>query len=218
MEKVEQAEKVVVGVADSFSRACSHKGINNESKVDKRQKDNIKFIIACKNTAKSFETAKEPLDLITLFVQLFIIVPRIFAVAFWRNDRYIAEFLRQSPCLVSFIGPVHQKINRMVSRTELPQKGAPFRSIAAVSCGQRKYYPIPVRCGDHMKLGVPSAPRLSDGLRAVFFKAPVPSGCTLIQVESRLTTFTWIWMIPICCKRTNASCNTPFLAQRFTRT
>lgn len=73
-----------------FSRACSHKGIDNESKVDKSQKDNIKSIIAGKNTAKSFETAKEPLDLITLFVQLLIIAPRIFAIAFWQNDRYIA--------------------------------------------------------------------------------------------------------------------------------
>ena len=67
----------------------------------------------------------------------------------------------------------------MVDRAKLPQKGAPFRSIATVPCGQRKHYPIPVRCGDHMKLGVPSAPCLSDGLRTVFFKAPVPSGCTL---------------------------------------
>ena len=99
---------------------CSHKSIDNEGKVDKSQKDNIKFIIACKNTAKSFEAAKEPLDLIALFIQLLIIVLRIFAVAFWRNDRYIAKLLRQSPRLVSFIGAVHQKINRMVSRTELP--------------------------------------------------------------------------------------------------
>ena len=29
----------------------------------------------------------------------------------------------------------------------------------------------------------------------------------------RLTTFTWIWMIPNCCK-----CRTPFFAQRFART
>ena len=103
-----------------FLRTCSHKYIDNEGKVDKSQKDNIKFIIAGKNTAKSFEAAKEPLDLIALFVQLLIIVPKIFAVAFWRNDRYIAKLLRQSPRLVPFIGPVHQKINRMVSRTELP--------------------------------------------------------------------------------------------------
>ena len=162
-------------------RWCSHKSINNESEVDKSQKDNIKLITARKNTTKSFEAAKEPLHLITLFVQLLIIAPRIFAIAFWRNDRYIiAKLLRQSPCLVPFIGPIHQKINRMVNWAKLPQRGVPFWSIIAVSCGQRKYYPIPVRCGNHMKLGVPSAPCFSDGLRAAFFKAPVPSGYTLI--------------------------------------
>ncbi len=116
-------------------RWCSHKSINNESEVDKSQKDNIKLIIARKNTTKSFEAAKEPLHLITLFVQLLIIAPRIFAIAFWRNDRHIAKLLRQSPCLVPFIGPIHQKINRMVNWAKLPQKGAPFWSITAVSCG-----------------------------------------------------------------------------------
>jgi hypothetical protein len=34
------------------------------------------------------------------------------------------------------------------------------------------------------RLGVPSAARLTDGLGSVFFRAPVPSGCTLIEVES----------------------------------
>ena len=90
------------------ARWCSYKSINNESEIDKSQKDNIKLIIA----------------------------PRIFAIAFWRNDRYIiAKLLRQSPCLVPFIGPIHQKINRMVNWAKLPQKGAPFWSITAVSCG-----------------------------------------------------------------------------------
>ena len=56
---------------------CSHKGINNENKVDKSGKDNIKFIIAGKNTAKSFEASKEPFDLITLFVQLLIMLVAI---------------------------------------------------------------------------------------------------------------------------------------------
>ena len=119
-------------------------------------------------------------------------MPRIFTVAFWGNYGYITEFFRQSPCLVPFIGPIHQKINRSVNRAKLPQKGAALRSIAAVSRRQRKHYPIPIRCGNHMKLGVPSTPRPPNRLGPSFFKAPMPSGCTLIQVESKLTTFTWI--------------------------
>src|SRR3954462_3111430 len=38
-----------------------------------------------------------------------------------------------------------------------------------------------------MNLCGPSAARLSDGLRAVFFRAPVPSGWTLTMVLSRET-------------------------------
>ena len=99
-----------------------------------------------------------------------------------------------------------------------PQKSTAFRTIAAVSGRQRKDYPALIRCGGHMKFGIPSAPCSSDGLNAAFFKAPIPSGWTLMQVESRLITFTWIWMIPSCCKCKNAAYKTPFFAQRFTRT
>ena len=49
-------------------RFCSYKSVNNESEVDKGEKDNIKFIIAGENAAKAFDTPKQPLDLIALLV------------------------------------------------------------------------------------------------------------------------------------------------------
>ena len=159
-----------------FSRQCSHKHIDNESKKDKSQKDNIQFVIAGKNATKSLDTAKKPLNLVALFVQLFIIVPRIFAIAFWRNNRDIAKFHCQSSCLIPFVGPIHQKVNRVIRRTELLQKSTAFRAISTVSGRQRKDYPISIRCGDHMKFGVPPTTCSSDGLRSVFFSAPIPSG------------------------------------------
>ena len=64
-------------------------GIRNTRKIDKSQKDNIKLIIARENAAKPFDTAKKPLRLLALLVQLFSIVPRIFVIAFGRNNRYI---------------------------------------------------------------------------------------------------------------------------------
>ena len=138
-------------------RSCSHKSIYNKGKIDKGKKDNIKLIIASENTTKSFETAKKPLNLIALSVQLLIIGPRIFTIAFRGNYRYVTKFCRQRPRIVSFVCPIHQKINRSANRAKPPQQGAAFRSIAAVSSRQPKHYPIPVRCGNHMKLGVPSA-------------------------------------------------------------
>ena len=103
----------------NFTRRCSHKRINNKSQIDKGKKDNVKFIIASENTAKALDAAKKPLNLISLFVHLCIITPRIFAIAFGRNDWYIAKFRCQSLCFVPLAGLVHQKVNWMVSWTEL---------------------------------------------------------------------------------------------------
>ena len=82
---------------------CSYKGIDNKGKIDKGKKDNIKLIIASENTTKPFETAKKPLNLIALSVQLLIIVPRIFTVAFRRDYGYVTKFRRQRPCTVPFV-------------------------------------------------------------------------------------------------------------------
>ena len=157
-------------------RMCSHKCIYNKRKIDKSQKDDIKFVIAGKNTAKTLDAAKKPLNLIALFVQFLIVVPRIFTSAFGWNNGHIAKIHCQRSRLIPLISPVHQEVNRMIHWTELLQKGTAFRTIATVSRRQRKDYPIPIRCGDHMKFGVPSTPCSSDGLRPVFFKAPIPSG------------------------------------------
>ncbi len=150
----------------------------------------IEFIIAGENAAKAFYAPKQALDLISLFVQLLIIAPGIFSVPLRWNDRHIPKLQSQGSRFVTFISPVHQQMNRMVHRTELPQESTAFRSVAAVSCRQCKRYPIPIRCGGHMKFGIPSSSCSPDGLWPTFFKAPIPSGWSLMQVESRLTSFT----------------------------
>jgi hypothetical protein len=54
--------------AVKLARACSHKGIDDESKIKKGQKDNIEFVITGENAAESLETAKKSFNLIALFV------------------------------------------------------------------------------------------------------------------------------------------------------
>ena len=49
-------------------RSCSHKGINNKSKINKGKEDNIQLVIARENTAEAFDAAEKPLNLIALFV------------------------------------------------------------------------------------------------------------------------------------------------------
>ena len=58
----------VIVYFENRSRQCSHKGVNDKSKINNRKKNNVKFIIASKNTAKSPEPSKKPLNLIALFV------------------------------------------------------------------------------------------------------------------------------------------------------
>lgn len=53
------------------------------------------------------------------------------------------------------------------------------------------------------------------GIRLIPEHLAVEAELRFAQVESRLTIFTWIWIVPSCCKRGNAACGTPFSAQRF---
>ena len=55
-----------------------------------------------------------------------------------------------------------------------------WRIVVAAGRQRKDYGRASIR-GNHMNLGVPSAAGLSNGLRAVFFKAPVPSAKILID-------------------------------------
>ena len=68
-----------------------------------------------------------------------------------------------------------------------------------------------------MNLGGPAAPGLSDGLRSVFFNAPVPSGCTLTMVLSIETASSLMRTICSRCRYSNTLSSTPFFDHRFIR-
>ena len=70
---------------------CSHKSIHNKSKIDKSQEDDVKLVIAGKNMTKTLDAAKKSLNLITLFVQFLIVIPGVFTIAFWWNNRYYSR-------------------------------------------------------------------------------------------------------------------------------
>ena len=55
-------------------------------------------------------------------------------------------------------------------------------------------------CGNHVNLGCESSVRAADGLRLVFFNAPVPLGCTFTDVLSSEQTSTLIAMICMASK------------------
>ena len=68
-----------------------------------------------------------------------------------------------------------------------------------------------------MNLGGSAAPGLADGLGSVFFKAPVPSGCTLTMVLSIETASSLMRTIRSLCRYSNTLSNTPFFDHRFIR-
>ena len=90
-------------------RFCSHKGVNNQREIDKGEKDNIEFIIAGENAAKAFDTPKQALDLISLFVQMLIIFSRIniFQTNI-KSERMISSILPSVAVLSSAISFVLQ--------------------------------------------------------------------------------------------------------------
>ncbi len=100
------------------------------------------------------------------------------------------------------------------------QQGAAGLGVAGFAGREGEGYGRSSIRGNPMNLSADPIPAgFSDGLGSVFFKAPVPSGCTaLTMVESSLTAS--ILMRTICSR-----CNffqrpdpgTPFLDQRFMR-
>ena len=134
-----------------------------------------------------------------------------------RYHRDHPQIQRQLPCFIAFIGPVHQQRQPLRHRSQGFQQGASRRRIVRVAGRKRENYSRSSIRGNHMNLGVPSASRFADGLRSVFFNAPVPSGCTFTEVESRLNASILMRTICSCCSFSNTRSSTPFFDQRFIR-
>jgi len=66
--------------------------------------------------------------------------------------------------------------------------------------------------GNQMNLGVEPTAGAADGLRAPSFRAPVPSGCTLMLVLSRLATSILTLRSCSICNSSNTLSRTPALA------
>src|SRR6516225_10002922 len=152
------------------------------------------------------------------FIKFAIVIPGFAPVRFGRHHRNHIQFQHQLPSFVALVGPVHHQRHFHRQRTEFQQQLPPHRSIVRFSRRQAENYCRSSVRGNQMNFGVPSSARLADGLRSVFFKAPVPSGCTFTEVESKLKASILSRRICSCCNLANTWSNTPFLAQRFMRT
>ena len=75
-------------------------------------------------------------------------------------------------------------MKRPIRRAQAAEQCAPGRCIVRLARRQGKRYGRSSIRGNHMNLGGPPASGFADGLGAVFFNAPVPSGCTFTMVLS----------------------------------
>lgn len=175
----------------SMTRACSHnwvtKRFDDQGEMDKGQEHHIEFLEAREDTAEAFESAKQSFDFVASAVHGAVVLPRGDAVLLGWNDGDEAEVEGQLLGVVSFVGSVHQQMNRPGRRAKSAQKFAPFRRVVGIAGRKREGNRGSGIGGDQVNLGGPAAARLAYGLRAVFFRAPVPSGCTLTAVLSSET-------------------------------
>ena len=63
---------------------------SNTTYLDSSSERSGIFSVASRNTAPSFEKQESVLDEMAKFVEIFIILPRMFSAFPWRNDRYHA--------------------------------------------------------------------------------------------------------------------------------
>ena len=192
--------------------------VDNKSKKQESQENNIQLIVARSNATKPFNPAEKTLDLVPSLVKPCIIPPGFLRVALGRNDRLQPAFFRKTTCCHPTIGFIHQQFAS--GGQQLPQhlyQLAAFRAIMGIAGREMKNQRTVGTRGNQMNLGGPSSPGLSDRLRSPFFKAPVPSGCTLTQELSRHTASSLMRRRRSCCKRSKTLSKTPDLYHRLMR-
>ena len=170
------------------TRACSHKWVakafNDQGEMDKSQEHDVEFFESREDAAKAFESAKQSFDFVASSVHGAIVIPRCDSILLRRNDWNKAKVKRQLSCVVAFVRTIHQQVNWPRCRPQPAQQATTFGRIVGIARRQRKCNGRSSVCGNQVDLSCPTAPGFTYRLRAVFFNAPVPSGCTLTEVLS----------------------------------
>jgi len=170
-----------------------------------------------KDPPPSFQTSEQALNTVSLFVALFVMLPRLSALRIGWHHGYQALRMGQLPCGIAFAGAVHQQRNPPVVLSHGCNQLSALGRITGLTWRQTPGDDVACICGNHMNFCTPSAPAASDALRAVFFSAPVPSGCTFTMVESKLTDSMRTRIRRLCCSSGNTLSSTPAWLQRAMR-
>ena len=182
-ERPEPLPKLKIHIGLLTLAQCFH----DENEAQERHKHDIELVEATEDAPEALEPAEQPLDLVATSVPGLAVRPGIDARRFRRHHRGEAEFKGELAGFIAFVRTIHDQATPARQTRERLHQLAAGRRIVRVSRGERERQSRSSIRGNHMNFGGPSASRLADGLRSVFFSAPVPSGCTLTMVLSRLT-------------------------------
>jgi len=161
--------------------------IGDQGEMDKRGEHYVELLEAGEDPAEALEAAEQSHDFVAPLVDRLAVTPSSDAGGLGRHDRCKSQVEGQLPGFIALVGSIHYQMHRAVLAAQLREQLATFGRIVRLAGREGESYCRSSIRGNHMNLGCPSASGLADGLGAVFFSAPVPSGCTLTTVLSRAT-------------------------------
>src|SRR4029077_2317708 len=156
----------------------------DQGEMNKGDDHHVELLEAGEDASKALQTAKQPLDFVAPFVDGLAVVPSCDAGYLGRHHRNKSESQRQLSRFVTLVGAVHDQVQAPARWAQRFKQLAPLGRIVRLASRKGKGYCRSSIRGNHMNFGGPSPWGSADGLRAVFFSAPVPSGCTLTMVLS----------------------------------
>ena len=100
-------------------------GLDDQGEVEESQKDDDEFIEAREDAAEALESAEEPLDLVALVGQGFIVRPGLPAIASGTNHREEAQVQSPWEGLFVLLGAVPEERQRCGQRSAAAQQWRP---------------------------------------------------------------------------------------------
>src|SRR4249919_7386 len=155
--------------------------------MNERGEHHVELVEAGEDSTESLQATEQPLDFVAPLVDRLAVVPGGDSIRLGRHHRGEAQVEGQLPGFVALVGAIQDQMHAPIRTAQRGQQLAALGSVVRLSGRQAKRYGRSSIRGNHMNLGGPSAAGLADRLRAVFFSAPVPSGCTFTTVLSSAT-------------------------------
>ena len=106
-------------------------------------------------------------------------LPFGFPVRLRRHDRRHPQVADEPAGLVALAGAVHRQRRARDRIGPALRQGTAFGRVVGLAAGQAENHCLPITCGDHVDLRVPTAARLADALRPVRLPRPGAVGMHL---------------------------------------